>query len=78
MDLSLKGLENGLELTRSLRKHATWKSLPIIAVTAHALSEDRTNALSAGCDAYLEKPVNNERLLDLVKRFLARASTPAV
>ncbi|HSD10358.1 MAG TPA: ATP-binding protein [Candidatus Binatia bacterium] len=78
MDLSLKGAENGLELTRSLRKHATWKNLPIIAVTAHALTEDRTNALSAGCDAYLEKPINNDRLLDLVKRFLARAPTPAV
>jgi PAS domain S-box-containing protein len=77
MDLSLKGTEDGLELTRSLRKHPTWKNLPIIAVTAHALPEDRTNALGAGCDAYLEKPVNNERLLDLVKRFLARASTPA-
>jgi len=77
MDLSLKGTENGLELTRSLRKHAIWKTLPIIAVTAHALPEDRTNAISAGCDAYLEKPINNERLLDLVKRFLARASTPA-
>jgi PAS domain S-box-containing protein len=78
MDLSLKGEENGLELTQSLRKHPTWKNLPVIAVTAHALSEDRTNALSAGCDAYLEKPVDNERLLDLVKRFLARASTTVV
>jgi CheY-like chemotaxis protein len=77
MDLSLKGTEDGLELTRSLRKHPTWKNLPIIAVTAHALPEDRTNALGAGCDAYLEKPVDNERLLDLVKRFLARAAMPA-
>jgi CheY-like chemotaxis protein/anti-sigma regulatory factor (Ser/Thr protein kinase) len=78
MDLSLKGTEDGLELTRSLRKHPIWKNLPIIAVTAHALPEDRTNALAAGCDAYLEKPVDNERLLDLVKRFLARTSIPVV
>jgi CheY-like chemotaxis protein len=69
MDLSLKGGENGLELTRALRGHERWKSLPIVAVTAHAFPSDRANALNAGCDAYVEKPVENARLLALVERF---------
>jgi two-component system, cell cycle response regulator DivK len=70
MDLSLKGEENGLELTRALRQHERWKSLPIVAVTAHAFPSDRANALNAGCDAYVEKPVENVRLLGLVERFV--------
>ena len=70
MDLSLKGEEDGLELTRALRQDERWKNLPIVAVTAHAFPSDRTNALNAGCDAYLEKPVENVRLLALVERFV--------
>jgi CheY-like chemotaxis protein len=69
MDLSLKGREDGLELTRALRRHERWKSLPIVAVTAHAFPSDQANALNAGCDAYVEKPVENVRLLALVERF---------
>ncbi|HSD11587.1 MAG TPA: response regulator [Candidatus Binatia bacterium] len=70
MDLSLKGEENGLELARALRRHERWKSLPIVAVTAHAFPSDRANALNAGCDAYVEKPVENVRLLGLIERFV--------
>ena len=70
MDLSLKDGEDGLELTRSLRKQERWQKLPIVAVTAHAFPTDRANALSAGCDAYVEKPIDNERLLDLIARFV--------
>jgi CheY-like chemotaxis protein len=70
MDLSLKGGEDGLELTRALRRHEQWKNLPIIAVTAHAFPSDRANALDAGCDAYVEKPIDNVRLLGLVERIV--------
>jgi two-component system, sensor histidine kinase and response regulator len=70
MDLSLKGGEDGLELTRALRQHDRWKSIPIIAVTAHAFPSDRANALNAGCDAYVEKPIDNVRLLRLVERVV--------
>jgi CheY-like chemotaxis protein len=71
MDLSLKGGEDGLQLTRALRAQDRWKSLPVIAVTAHAFPSDRANALSAGCDAYLEKPIDNDRLLRMIERYLA-------
>jgi CheY-like chemotaxis protein len=70
MDLSLKGGEDGLELTRALRQDERWKGLPIIAVTAHAFPSDRANALDAGCDAYVEKPIDNVRLLTLVDRIV--------
>ncbi len=71
MDLSLKGGEDGLELTRALRKEKDWKKLPVVAVTAHAFASDRTKALAAGCDAYVEKPIDNERLLSLIHRLMA-------
>lgn len=70
MDLSLKGGEDGLALTRALRQQERWKRLPIVAVTAHAFPSDRANALNAGCDAYVEKPIENVRLLSLVERFV--------
>jgi len=73
MDLSLKGGEDGLELTRGLRLQERWKGLPIVAVTAHAFPSDRANALEAGCDAYVEKPIDNLRLLSLVERFVNRS-----
>ena len=70
MDLSLKGGEDGLQLTRALRADATWRKLPIVAVTAHAFPADRQNALAAGCDAYLEKPIDNHTLLRTIEKFL--------
>jgi two-component system, cell cycle response regulator DivK len=70
MDLSLKGGEDGLALTRALRQQERWKRLPIVAVTAHAFPSDRANALNAGCDAYVEKPIENVRLLSLVERLV--------
>jgi CheY-like chemotaxis protein len=56
MDLSLKGGEDGLALTRWLRTQARWRALPIVVTTAHALPEDEENARNAGCTAYLAKP----------------------
>ena len=75
MDLSLRGEEDGLALTRWLRKQASWRSLPIIAVTAHAFDEDRQNALAAGCDRYLSKPIDRKHLEGVMSELLG-ASTP--
>ncbi|MGH7823282.1 MAG: response regulator [Candidatus Binatia bacterium] len=70
MDLSLKGAENGLMLARELRASETWRSIPIVAVTAHAFLEDERNALAAGCDRYLAKPVDPKTLLSAVEEAL--------
>jgi CheY-like chemotaxis protein len=62
MDISLKGDEDGLSLTRRLRAEETFKNMPIVAVTAYAFPDDRRRALEAGCTDYLSKPVSSNDL----------------
>ncbi|ABC30973.1 FOG: CheY-like receiver [Hahella chejuensis KCTC 2396] len=69
MDLSLPVMD-GYEATRRIKESGRCDA-PIIALTAHALSEDRDKALAAGCDDYETKPVNFPRLLEKIERFLA-------
>jgi CheY-like chemotaxis protein len=71
MDLSLKGGEDGLMLTRYLRQTDQWRDVPIIATTAHAFPEDRSKALSAGCNAYLSKPFGHKQLLALMEQLVS-------
>jgi two-component system, cell cycle response regulator DivK len=74
MDVSLPVMD-GLEATRRIRAHAETQTIPIIAVTAHALSDDRDKALRAGCDDYHAKPVELSRLVAQMEALLARAAT---
>jgi CheY-like chemotaxis protein len=67
MDISLKGSEDGLSLTRELRSHASTERIPIIPTTAHALEDDPKRALEAGCNAYLAKPFQRQDLLALLE-----------
>jgi CheY-like chemotaxis protein len=62
MDISLKGDEDGLSLTRRLRAEDGYGMLPIVAVTAYAFPDDRKRALEAGCTDYLPKPVSSNDL----------------
>ena len=62
MDLSLPVVD-GWAASKKLKSEATTKSIPIIALTAHAMKGDRERALEAGCDDYDTKPINLERLL---------------
>lgn len=63
MDISLRGSKNGLQIIKELRSDDKNKHLPIICLTAHAFSQDRENALNAGANVYLSKPVENQVLL---------------
>ena len=62
MDISLKGDEDGLSLTRRLRSEEPFSKLPIVAVTAYAFPDDKRRALEAGCTDYLPKPVSSNDL----------------
>lgn len=76
MDLSLRGEEDGLELTRALRREPHWKDVPIIATTAHAFAEDERNSMDAGCSAYLAKPIEPAELLATIRRLVPEAFPP--
>ena len=69
MDMSLPVID-GWEATRRLKADETTAMIPIIALTAHAMSSDRDRALEAGCDDYDTKPVELPRLLAKIEALL--------
>jgi two-component system cell cycle response regulator DivK len=69
MDLSLPVVD-GWEATRRLKAHDELKSIPIIALTAHAMVGDEEKALAAGCDDYLVKPIDEKELYAKVAKLL--------
>ncbi|KPK39748.1 MAG: chemotaxis protein CheY [Gammaproteobacteria bacterium SG8_47] len=72
MDMSLPVLD-GWEATRILKADAATAAIPIIGLSAHAMTGDREKALQAGCDDYDTKPVELERLLGKIEQQLAGA-----
>lgn len=69
MDMSLPVMD-GWEATRTLKADETTRSIPVVALTAHAMSTDREKALAAGCDAYETKPVELPRLIETMEKLL--------
>ena len=69
MDLGMPVMD-GWEATRRLKAHSDLKSIPVIAVTSHAMVGDEIEARKAGCDDYLPKPIDEEALIRKVRKFL--------
>ena len=68
MDIQLPDMD-GLEVTRKIRALETDGSIPIVAVTSFAMTGDREHALNAGCNGYIEKPINPEKFLEEIKKY---------
>lgn len=73
MDMSLP-VKDGWTAARELKADAATRAIPILALTAHAMSGDREQALAAGCDDYDTKPVELDRLLQKIAALLGRGS----
>jgi CheY-like chemotaxis protein len=75
MDMSLPVLD-GWEATRQLKADPVTRSIPVIALTAHAMAGDRERALEAGADDFDTKPVELTRLLEKIEALLAKKPVP--
>jgi CheY-like chemotaxis protein len=75
MDIQLPGLD-GLTATRALKAEPETKEIPVVGISAHALREDVERALQAGCVAYLPKPLDTRRFIDLMAGLLGKDAQP--
>jgi CheY-like chemotaxis protein len=71
MDLSLPVLD-GLAATRGIRRNANMRYVPIVAVSAHDTADFHAEALAAGCNEYVTKPIDFDELENLLQRLLAK------
>ncbi len=74
MDIALPG-QSGEDLTRRIKANLAWVEIPIIALTAAAMSGDRERILKSGCDDYLSKPIDIKILIERVETHLRRSET---
>ncbi|HEY7406537.1 MAG TPA: response regulator [Candidatus Angelobacter sp.] len=71
MDMSLPVM-SGWDATRNLKANPETKTIPVIALTAHAMAADRDQAMQAGCDDYDTKPIELTRLLEKIESLLSK------
>lgn len=72
LDIQLPVMD-GYAVARRLRTNATLDQVPIIAVTSYAMAGDRDKALEAGCNGYIEKPINPETFMQQIEHYLPPA-----
>ncbi len=69
MDINMPDMD-GYTLTIQLKSRPELMDVPIIAITANAMRGDRERTLDAGCDGYIEKPIDIDKFIDQIERFL--------
>lgn len=74
LDIQLPTMD-GYAVASALRANPSTKNIPIVAVTSYAMTGDREKAIAAGCDGYLEKPINPDTFVSEVERFLNKTGT---
>ncbi|MCL5030654.1 MAG: response regulator [Bacteroidetes bacterium] len=72
MDIAIKGNKNGLQITREMKTSDKYKHIPILCLSAHVMEQDRRNALTAGADKFLPKPVANHILMKTILGLLKK------
>ena len=77
LDMNLPILD-GWSIARQLKQNTATRDIPIIALTAHAMSGDREKALAAGCDDYHAKPIEFARLVTQIEELAARMPLPLI
>ncbi len=75
LDIQLPGMD-GYAVASNLRRAEATAAIPIVAVTSYAMAGDRERILAAGCQGYIEKPINPETFLDQVLAHLRSPSSP--
>ncbi len=73
MDIQLPGID-GFEATKRIRASAAARGVPIVAVTSLAMTGDRERLLAAGCNGYIEKPIDPDAIMGQIAGFLPEAS----
>jgi len=68
LDIQLPKMD-GYAVAREIRRNSALDDIPIVAVTSYAMAGDREKALAAGCDGYLEKPINPETFVAEIERY---------
>ncbi|MFM9434006.1 two-component system, cell cycle response regulator DivK [Janthinobacterium sp. CG_23.3] len=76
MDIQMPGMD-GIEATRILKADPRTRAVPVVALTAFAMKGDRERLLEAGCDGYIEKPINYIDFLDRVNAIVEGGGDPA-
>ena len=71
MDINMPDVD-GYTLTNELKAMPKLQGIPIVAITANVMKGDRERTLSAGCDGYIEKPIDVDKFIDQVERFIGQ------
>jgi two-component system, cell cycle response regulator DivK len=69
LDIHLPGMD-GYTVARALKADPSLAAIPVVAVTSYAMAQDRANAVAAGCDGYIEKPIDPETFVATVESHL--------